>query len=272
MHPEAPSLRIAVWQAASTPRDVAANLASLDDAARRAAADGAELLVAPEMYLTGYNIGADIARLAAERPLERAREIARRRGIALVAGGPEPLGEATSAIANAAWLVDDRGEVLARHRKIQLFGDLDRVHFVPGDAPVTLARFRGFTIALLICFDVEYPETVRAAALDGADLIAVPTAQMAPFSFVNEHLIRTRAWESSVYVAYANQVGTDGDFDYVGRSVIADPLGAHLAEAGPDGAELLTARIDRARIAEARRQNTYLSEVRRELFAPRATP
>ena len=262
-------LRIAAWQAASAPADVDANLAALDAAAARARERGAELLVTPEMFVTGYNIGERVRGLAAEQPLERVRPIARRHGIAIVAAGPEALGDPAAPgtpVANAAWLIDGSGEVLARHRKIQLFGDLDRDLFVAGDAPVTVAEVRGHRVALLICFDVEFPEAVRAAAAAGADLVAVPTAQMAPYGFVNEHVIRVRAWENSVFVAYANQHGPDGELRYVGRSVIADPFGRHLSEAGAAGEDLLVADVDRAVAAAARDQNPYLAEVRAGLF------
>lgn len=269
---DAQLFHVAVWQAASAPSDLEANLRALDAAAGRTSADGIELLIMPEMYLTGYSIGEDVARLAAENPLEQVREIARRHSIAILAAGPEELTEnantdlANPAIANSAWLIDDAGEVLAKHRKIQLYGDLDRDHFVAGDTPVTMATYRGINIAVLICYDVEYPETVRAAALAGADLVAVPTANMEPFSFVNEHLIRVRAWENSVYVAYANQVGPDGDYTYVGRSVIADPLGEHLAMASAKDEELITATIDPGLLAQAREMNPYVAQVRRDVF------
>lgn len=267
-------LRIAAWQAASTPADLTANLAALETAAVEAAAAGAELLITPEMYLTGYNIGDDVRRLSAQQPLDRVRGIAERVGIAIVAGGPELLGDDAqrSPIANAAWFIDDTGAVLAKHRKIQLFGDLDRDLFVAGDEPSTVVDYCGYRIAVLICFDVEFPETVRAAARAGADLVAVPTAQMEPFSFVNEHLIRVRAWENGVHVAYANQHGTDGDLQYVGRSVIASPLGEHLAQAPAKGEALLLATVDRSVGEQSRAQNPYLAEVRSGLFRGDAHP
>lgn len=276
-----PPLRISVWQTASHRSDVAANLAALDAAAARARAEGSELLITPEMFLTGYAIGDDIARLASDAPLERVSEIARRNNVAIVAGGPatasvqEPphtqapgtCGERDRGVVNAAWFYDAEGTCLARHAKLQLFGELDREHFIAGDRPVTLVDYRGFRIALLICFDVEFPEAVRAAAHAGADLVAVPTAQMVPFAFVNEHLIRVRAWENSVYIAYANHIGRDGPFDYVGRSVVASPLGEHLAFASPASTELLTVDLRTDRLRRARAQNPYLAEVRSELFS-----
>ncbi len=272
-HSDVP-LSIALWQVASVPGDVAANLRALDAAAGEANAAGAHVLVTPEMFLTGYNIGEDVARLAPGLPLFNVGEIAARHGIAICVGGPEQLYEIADdaaavpcGVANTAWFFDERGEVIGRHRKIQLFGELDRALFVAGDAPATLVRYRGHTLAMLICFDVEFPETVRAAALAGAEAVLVPTAQMEPFGFVNEHLIPTRAWENGVYVAYVNQHGTDGELTYVGRSVAASPLGEVLSAAPAAGAHLGYVEISREKIAAAKAQSPYLAELRREVFA-----
>lgn len=269
-------MRIAVMQRASVRGNIEANLIELDRVASQAAAEGIHLLITPEMYVSGYNIGDDIARLAAEQPLERVGEIAARHGLAILAGGPERIeaagqgaqsDDSSFAVANSAWFFDEQGVLRARHRKLQLFGEVDRTHFVAGDAPVTMLEYRGMRIAILICFDVEYPEAVRAAAFAGADVMAVPTAQMEPFGFVNEHVIRVRAWDNGVYVAYANQTGPDGSFDYVGLSVIASPFGEVLAQAGRDDDALLTATVDPAVLTAAREQNPYLAEVRREFYS-----
>ncbi|MCU1545160.1 MAG: hypothetical protein JWP30_260 [Homoserinimonas sp.] len=264
VHNDVSPLKIAVWQAASTRSNVEANLEALNKVAAEAKADGVDLLITPEMFITGYNIGEHIARLASDQPLMRVSAIAKQNGLAIIAGGPEQREDGR--IANSAWFFDDQGTVLAKHRKLQLFGTIDRENFVAGEQPVTLATYRGVKIALLICFDVEYPEATRAAALAGAELIAVPTAQMDPFSFVNEHMIRVRAWENSVYVAYANQVGLDESFRYVGLSVIADPFGQHLAQAPASGEALISATIELSRNGAARQQNPYLEQIRRDLF------
>ena len=263
------SLKIACWQVGAHRGDLEANLTALEQRAHEAAAAGAQLLITPEMALTGYNIGDALIELAGAHPLARVQDICRAAGIAILAGGPELMNGPDAGVpvlVNAAWLIDETGEVISKHHKLQLFGDLDRQYFTAGTAPFTIITYRGFTVATLICFDVEYPETVRAASLAGADFIAVPTAQMTPFEFVNEHLIRTRAWENGVYVAYVNQVGSDGDFEYVGRSVIADPFGIHLAQAPATGEALIYATLEQSVIHDARTQNPYLAELRRELF------
>jgi predicted amidohydrolase len=261
-------LKIACWQVGSFRADVEKNIEALEHQAAAARANGADLLITPEMFITGYNIGERLNTLARTNPLERLGEIADRHEIAIVAGGPELVinGEGHEHIANAAWVVDDQGETLSRHHKMQLYGDLDRRHFQQGDKPFTITEYRGFSVATLVCFDVEFPETVRAAALAGADFVAVPTAQMEPFGFVNDHLISTRAWENSLYIAYVNQIGQDGELEYVGNSVVSDPFGRQLIRGSKDSEELLFATIDAEVLTQAREQNQYLSELRKNFY------
>ncbi len=86
--------------------------------------------------------------------------------------------------------------MVSRYRKSHLFGEVDRQQFVAGDELFDMAEVGGVKLAMMICYDVEFPEAVRAAALGGAHLIAVPTAQMEPFAFVAEEVVRVRAWEN----------------------------------------------------------------------------
>lgn len=258
-------LTIAGLQHPGHPGDVEANLATIADAARRARARGADLLVTPEMFVTGYNIGTRVAELAAGSLDAEVAKIAKDAGIAVVAGLPERLLDGT--VANTALFVDETGAELARYRKTHLFSDLDRELFVAGTelgAPVT---YRGVRLSLLICYDVEFPETVRAAARQGAHAVIVPTAQMEPFAFVAEALIPVRAWENQVYVAYVNRSGEEGDLRYVGRSSIAAPSGVVLdAVPACDATGLVLATVDSELVAEAQRLNPYLDDLRPELY------
>lgn len=254
-------LRIASVQTEGTPGDLEANFAELDDAAARAAEQHADLLITPELFLTGYDVG-DVAEWA-EQPLAvRVGEISRQRGIGILAGIPEPV---PGGIGNCAVLVDERGEVLARYAKSHLFGELDRQRFVAGDQLVVTADFRGVRISLLICYDVEFPAAARAAALAGADLIAVPTAQMEPFAFIADTVIPARAWENQIYVAYTNHIGREAGTVYVGRSSIVAPDGSVLQRAVDEPA-LLVADVDSEVVAAARAANPYLLDRRTDLY------
>ncbi|MBE9374602.1 carbon-nitrogen hydrolase family protein [Saccharopolyspora sp. HNM0983] len=252
---------MACLQTAGTPGDLHANLAELDRAAQRAAEAGAGLLVTPELFLTGYDIGELAGELARRNPVEPCAGIAARHGIALVVGTPL-LRDGN--LVNAAVFLGADGAVRAEHHKIQLFGDLDRSRFTPGDRAVTAVDHEGVRIALLICYDVEFPEWARRAALDGAQLIVVPTAQMTPFARVAEQVVPVRAWENQVYVCYADRIGRERDTTYVGRSSVVAPDGTRIAHAVEEPA-LLLADIDPDRVRRAQRDNPYLTDLRTDL-------
>ncbi|MFB7845293.1 carbon-nitrogen hydrolase family protein [Microbacterium sp. NPDC056052] len=262
-------LTLAVLQHGGHGDDVDANLRTLDEYAERAATAGADLLLTPEMFVTGYNIG-DRAGVHARLPLaERVGDIAARRRIRIAAGLPLPLHSGTT---NSVVLLDEDGRVRARYDKTHLFGSLDRCMFAPGaalpDAPVEIC---GVMVSFLICYDVEFPEAVRAAARAGTELLLVPTAQMEPFAFVPEHLIRVRAWENQIYLAYADRIGQEGELRYVGRSSIVAPSGDVLAAGNASDPALLLARIDPAEVTAAQERNPYLADARAELYSPSPT-
>ncbi|RWZ58532.1 carbon-nitrogen hydrolase family protein [Labedella populi] len=257
-------MTIAGLQHDGVPGDVDANLRILSRAAREAVDRGARVLVTPEMFITGYNIGDRLAPLATPDLVDRVARIAVDSGIAVVAGFPEPVGD--GAIANSLVVVDSDGAELLRYRKTHLFGELDRGLFVAGDALPEPIEIDGVTISVLICYDVEFPETVRAAALGSVDVVIVPTAQMEPFAHIAERLIPVRAWENQLHVVYVNRVGSEGDLTYVGRSSIVGPDGVVIDSLGADGTGLLIATIDPEATRRARQENPYLADRRTDLY------
>lgn len=258
-------MKIALFQTAGT-ASVSGNLDLLESKAAEAAGQGARLLVAPEMFLTGYNIGERAWALAepADGPAAgRAAEIASRYGLALLYGFPEVQGKA---VYNAVLFVDRDGS-RAVYRKAHLFGPGEQRLFARGPDRPPLLDLDGLKIGLLICYDVEFPEAVRALAAAGADLVAVPTALMAPYSIVAETLVSARAYENGVFVAYVNRAGSEDDLTYVGRSVLVGPDGIALCRADPEGEALMMAEIDRQAIVRIRDVNPYLADLRRDLYS-----
>ncbi len=228
-------------------------------------ATGADLLVLPEMYLTGYVIGpAAVTEAARHAPamLDAMRDIAARSGIGLAFGGPE---QGAGGVYNAAFLVDKSGEIAVRCRKTHLWGDVDRTQFLRGEAIGTVGSFMGWKVGMAICYDVEFPELVRAQALAGAELIVVPTANMTPFIGNSMHLVPTRADENEIFVAYANYTGREEDTHYCGLSLIAGPDGAALARAGT-GEEMVRATLDRAALTARRTAISHLADRRGDLY------
>ncbi len=212
--------------------------------------------------MTGYELSpAELEATLEYELLDRLREIAVRSRIAVLAGLPQAV---DGGIVNAAAMSDAAGSVRAVHHKAHLFGDLDRSLFLSGSSAVTVTELNGVRIAILICYDAEFPETVREAALADAHLVAVPTAQMEPFEFVADHLVRTRAWENQIYVAYANHVGVERELTYVGRSSIVAPSGQVLVRA--DGDDVVVADVSVDRVTAGRAANPYLDDRRPDLY------
>ncbi len=258
-------MRTALLQSSGRPGSTAGNLKVLEEAAERAAAAGAGLLAAPEMFLTGYAIGDDIPRLAEPADGDCAdaiADIASRHGLAVAYGYPERDG---GRMYNSAQLIGPDGARLANYRKTHLFGCFEQQWFTPGEQPVVQAELGGLRIGLMICYDVEFPENVRAHALAGTDLLLVPTAQMHPFQFVPESLVPVRAFENQLYIAYVNRTGPEGAFEFVGLSCLASPDGAVRTRAGR-GEELVIAEVDPDLLSASREANPYLRDRRPGLY------
>ena len=260
-------MRIAIFQGpeqAQTPQQAVDLLArQAADAARR----GARLLICPEMYLTGYNIGPEAARRLAEAPdgasAQAVMRIAREAGIAILYGYPErgPGGD----VYNTAQLIDRGGRLAAAYRKTHLFGEIDRAAFSAGAALLEPVEIEGLKLGILICYDVEFPENVRTLALKGADLVAVPTALMQPFDIVARTIVPARAYENQVFLAYADRCGAEGELTYCGLSCVIAPDGSDLARAGRSEA-LIIADLDLDRLKQSRALNTHLADRRPALY------
>ncbi|MEV6710436.1 carbon-nitrogen hydrolase family protein [Lentzea sp. NPDC051208] len=260
-------MRIACWQASTHPSDVAGALARLRVRAGQAAEAGARLLVTPEMSLSGYNLGGRKLRELAEPesgPMcgEVAR-IAAECGIAIVHGWPELAGER---VYNSVRVVGADGTGLATYRKTHLFGDIDRSSFSAGDTGVVQAVVDGTTVGLIICYDVEFPELVRAHALRGTELLVVPTALMVPWHFVAETVVPARAFESQLFIAYTNWTGGERHLKYCGLTRVAGPDGRVVAIDAGTSDGLLVTDLDLSLIAEARAETPYLTDRRPELY------
>lgn len=262
-------LKLALWQCAPTPLDVQGNLARLEAAAKEAAGAGAQLLVCPEMFITGYAIGTPTVQTLAQAAdgawADAVAGIAQRHQMAVVYGYPER--GADGRVYNAAQWIDASGRRCLNYRKAYLFGDLDRSQFSAEAQSARTFDFHGWQVGMLICYDVEFPEATRALALAGADLIAVPTANMAEYDFVARSLVPVRAYENQLFVAYANFTGPEGALQYGGLSVVAGPDGATLAQAGREQA-LVFATLDDERLTSARNAAQHV----RDLAALRTPP
>ncbi len=224
-----------VCQLALAAGEVAANRAAARDAVERAAADGARLVVLPELVNSGYVFeDPEEARGWAEHvtgpTVAEWSALARAHDLVIVGGFCER--DDAGAVRNASVLVDSSG-LRAVYRKAHLWAD-EPDHFAPGSAAPPVVDTALGRIGLLICYDVEFPEWVRMPALAGADLLAVPAnwpASGAPDGERHSLVVNVQAaaYVNRVYVALADRCGTERGVGWVGGSVIVGPDGYPLA-------------------------------------------
>lgn len=229
-------MRLALYQGPSPSGDTATAFANIKRALAASAAMGAEMCVFPEAYLPGYLTTPMVAQPIDGTWAQRLGNMARAAGIGLVVGMTEQDGDHSY---NTALAIGSQGETLASYRKIQLWEARERTVWSPGERYVTF-DYRGRKIGLLICYDLEFPEHVRALVRAGADLVIVPTANPEPFDNVNRYAVTARAMENAISVAYCNYCGEEGEATYCGKSVIAGPEGEPLAMAGTAETLLVT--------------------------------
>jgi len=215
----------------------------------------ADLVLCPELFLSGYAVGDDLRRLAepADGPsASRIAKLARQTRKAIVYGFPEAHGDS---LFNAALAFGGDGALLAHHRKLAIPPGFELDYFTPGSG-LTLFDLGGLRLGLLICYDAEFPETVRATAEAGAQANLVPTALGAQWSVVAECVIPARAFENGVYMLYANHAGSEGAMTYLGASCICGPDGRDLARAGAAEA-VVAANLDVSAVERAQARLPY---------------
>ena len=211
----------------------------------------ADLIVLPEFFATGYffRSKAEAARVAESVPAgpttERLKAWSSDLGATLVAGLPE---REEGHFFNSAVVVTPEGWV-GLYRKVHLFYE-EKIHFRPGDLGFRIFDVHDragqpFRLGVMICFDWYFPEAARSLALQGADVIAHPS------NLVRKDCPRSmpiRALENHVFTITANRHGREAkgeeELVFVGQSLICDPAGEVLAQAGREETRLGTAEID----------------------------
>jgi 5-aminopentanamidase len=233
------------------------NRAAAVAAVTEAASRGARIVVLPELTPSGYVFGDPAEALSLSEPADGPtaadwRNLAARHAIVII-GGFSELGE-DGQLFNSAMLVDPSG-VRAVYRKAHLW-DAEADFFTPGDQPPPVIATSYGSIAMMICYDVEFPEWVRLPALARAELLAVPTNWPADVVPAGERPIVTAnvqvaAFANRMFVAAACRCGDERGVGWTGGSVISGPDGypvagpaSSSADAGGAQPELLLADCD----------------------------
>lgn len=228
-----------------TPGDSRANMEKAAIWLRRAKKlHDCDLAVLPESYLTGFAPPVPLSEFHATLPQIPGPEtdffsaLCRELNLILILPmyeqGPDQI------IYNSSLLIDETGALLGNYRKTHPF-PTERAWTTAGTDPVVCDTRIG-KIGMIICYDGDFPELVRAEALAGAEIIVRPSAFMRSFE-IWDLTNRARAYDNHVYVIAVNSVGPDAENLYFGSSMIVSPIAQKLAQAR-GGEEIIAARLD----------------------------
>ena len=262
---------VAVCQVGTIPLAPEENRATLRLLCETAAADGADIVVLPELAASGYVLERkellEVAEPVHGPTMVTLTEVAAAAGCVIILGFAERSGES---IYNSAIVIDADGVVASHYRKLHLFGR-EKQCFAPGDLGLPIADTAFGRIATCICYDLRFPEVMRLAALRNADLLAVPTAWVGGFDAPNEpQPVSSQAAGAilqanlnQVFVACASQAGCPGDIAFLGNSLVCSPYGTTIV--GP-----LPADVNQTVLANLDWKENGRAQKRSELITPRA--
>jgi NAD+ synthase (glutamine-hydrolysing) len=266
--------RLAVAQVAPFLGDVEKNLALHEKAAREAISQSANLLVFPELSLTGYFLKDQVTSVAmtgTAPPLDILRNLSRQ--VAMVVGFVE---EGPGHRFHNAAVYLEGGEIRHIHRKVYLptYGIFDEQRYLAAGGRIRAFDTALGRMAILICEDMWHPAAAGIAAWDGAEIILCPSAspgrglgQAEPFQNSNTWARVIRAYGDlfTCFVVYANRVGYEDGACFWGGSEVVGPTGASLAKARYLEEDLLVAEIEAGALRRARIANPLLRDERLDL-------
>jgi omega-amidase len=256
---------VALAQMALITGDPATNEASARDLAAQAAARGADLLLLPELWPTGYDLARTREHAAplSKGPFALMASLAQAHR--LYVAGTALEANPDGAPFNTAALVGPDGKLVGAYRKVHLFPPMGEIeHMAPGQDLPTFDLPWG-RIALAICYDLRFPEMWRRYMADGAQLILIPAEW--PLRRV-EHwrlLLQARAIENQLFVVGCNRAGPDAGDHFGGHSTVVDPWGRVLVEGGLEPG-LFVVTLDLGEVARCRQLFPFLDDRQPQVY------
>lgn len=247
--------------------DVEYNLGRMSELIGEAASRGAKLAVLPEVADVGYHIP-HVHKMAVEFPnssTKRLGELAAKYEMTLVVGMAE---RRVDKFYNTAAVFGPDGKLVMQYDKTHLcplppFNE--PAGFAPGEK-IRVADVAGVKLGVSICYDIRFPEVYRRLMLDGAEIVAHPTAFPTIRIDQIEAYMRVRAMENQYFMISANCWGDVGSVDIGGNSMIVSPLGEILARAPSTGDVVLTAEIDTDDVTRIREEMPVVNQRRPEIY------
>ncbi len=262
--------KVALAQITCKRGDKKGNIRKIEDNVVRARKQGAELVIFPELSVTGYVLRDQIYELAETIPGQSTNileKLAGKTGTHIVFGLPELSDKTQATIYNAAVLVGPDG-FIGKYRKMYLPTHSvfeEKRYFRPGYQTAVFETELG-KIGLIICYDIFFPEVSRLTRLKGARLIICISASPATRRTFFETLTTARAIENTAFLAYVNLVGIENGLQFWGGSRLIGPNGKMVAKTKYDKEDLMIGEVDYSDIKPIETFVPILKDIRPELF------
>jgi predicted amidohydrolase len=263
-------IRLALAQISSKRENKSENLRKMEELTIKAKEQGADLIIFPEMSLTGYVILDQVYELAETIPGQstgKVEALAKKTGMHIVFGMPELSEKTQATIFNTAVLVGPKG-LIGKYRKMYLPTHSvfeEKRYFRPGYEPAAFKTDIG-NIGLSICYDVFFPEVFRLSRLKGAQLIICISASPAVRRGYFEILTSARALENTAFLAYVNLAGVEDGLQFWGGSRLVCPTGDVVAKAKYDEEDFVVCDVNFGDLRAAETFIPTLRDLRPELF------
>ncbi|MEW6377467.1 MAG: carbon-nitrogen hydrolase family protein [Thermodesulfobacteriota bacterium] len=192
---------------------------------------------------------------------DRLREMARQFRVTIIAGSI--IEQREDKKFNTSILINRRGEMIGKYSKIHLFDafQFKESETITHGSELTVSEINGMGVGLTICYDLRFPEIYRWLALQGAEVVFVPSAFVSPNMDHWRLCARARALENGIFIIGVNQIGEASGINFLGRSLVVDPWGNIIASAS-NREMVLFADLDTQVIEETRNQLPLLSQLR----------
>ncbi|YCI75015.1 carbon-nitrogen family hydrolase [Bacillus sp. R1-10] len=231
----------------------------------KAARSEPDIVILPELWTTGYDLTRlnEIADQEAEKTIEFLKTQAQKHQIHVIGGS---IAKKTSkGIYNTMIIIDKHGKLIKEYDKLHLFQLMDEHHFLQPGEKDGLFTLDEKICAGFVCYDIRFPEWQRAHTVQGAEVLFVTAEWPKPRLDHWRALLISRAIENQAYVVAVNRTGSDVNNIFAGHSLIIDPWGNIISEAG-EGNELLTGTLDFNKVTEARNKIPVFEDRRPDFY------
>lgn len=226
----------------------------------KAAADGPDVILFPEMWTTAYELDKleQLCDREGRPTLDMIKELAAKHKVNIVAGSFADMSK-DGGIRNTSYVVDRKGNTITKYEKIHLFKLMGEHTSLKAGGEYCTFDMDGVRCGLIICYDLRFPELVRTLALDGIKVLFVPAEWPAKRLMHWDTLLKARAIENQIFVVAANRAGKSGGDVFAGGSAIIDPWGETLATADYKE-QTISAVLELDKVAEIRSHMDILGD------------